>query len=120
MNIDPAEIRAIVERLKAKGQLTVQEEKHPRPTFLVGQGLLSCRQCSRMFARRHNAVKYCSEECTEAASTQREQTRPPRSRKGPVHASCQCCNVVYAKKTANQRYCSAVCSGVAARERRGE
>ena len=54
-----------------------------------------------MFARRHNAVKYCSEECTEAASTQREQTRPPRSRKGPVHASCQCCNVVYAKKTAS-------------------
>ena len=119
MNIDPAEIRAIVERLKASGRITVQEETLPRPMFLVGQGMLSCRQCSRVFARRHNAVKYCSEECNEAATKQREQTRPPRSRKGPVHASCQCCNVVYAKKVANQRYCSAACSGVAARERRG-
>lgn len=107
MNIDAEEIRRIVERMKASGQITVLPErrivKEARPTY----GETACHSCGTVFTRKAATAMYCKRECYLF-----EQKRERALAKSAVTPSvCPICSTQFVPKTLNnQTYCGPECN----------
>lgn len=107
MNIDTEEIKRIVERMKARGQITVTPErrivKEARPTY----GETACHSCGTVFTRKAATAMYCRRECYLF-----EQKRERALAKSAVTPSvCPICSTQFVPKTLNnQTYCGPECN----------
>jgi hypothetical protein len=116
MIVDAEEIRAIVERMKKEGRLTVVPSRKistpdkPRATF----GSAVCKNCNVIFTKRASTSMFCKRECYLA-----DQRRERELAKEPMQLLvCPMCDSRFTPKTRNnQTYCSPDCNLEAHRRR---
>ncbi len=107
--IDPAEIRAIVERMRSQGRITSAEpDKATDKQSLLVQ-TVKCDQCGIEFVPLNNRNRRCSPACTKRGALMMRRRRGGHQPLGDER-TCEQCGTRFRQGSIWQRHCKPLCT----------
>ncbi len=107
--IDPAEIRAIVERMRSQGRITSAEpDKATDKQSLLVQ-TVKCDQCGIEFVPLNNRNRRCSPACTKRGALMMRRRRGGHQPLGEER-TCEQCGTRFRQISILQRHCRPLCT----------
>ena len=113
---DPAEIRAIVERMRSEGRITSAEpvkatDKQSLLVRTVNRQLTvaKCDQCGTEFVQRNNRNRRCSQTCTKRGALMMRRRRGGHQPLGDER-TCEQCGTRFRQGSIWQRHCRPLCT----------
>lgn len=114
--INPAEIRAIVERMRSEGRITSAEpdkatDKQSLLVRTVNRQLTvaKCDQCGTEFVQRNNRNRRCSQACTKHGALMMRRRRGGHQPLGDER-TCEQCGTRFRQGSIWQRHCRPLCT----------
>jgi hypothetical protein len=107
--IDPAEIRAIVERMRSQGRITSAEPDKATDKQSLSVQTIKCDQCGMEFVPLNNRNRRCGPACTKRGALMMRRRRGGHQPLGDER-TCEQCGTRFRQGSIWQRHCRPLCT----------